>query len=193
MLNKSLTGKFDKDINALDSQLRLDASYDLIGRNVKIAGRRAKLYLIDGFCKDELMQKIIATLMDLAPEDIENLKTARDFASSYISYVETDIVADMAAFEKQVLSGAIGVIIEGFSESIIIDARTYPVRSVGEPENDRVLRGPHDGFVETVVFNSALIRRRIRDVNLTMEAHSVGTKSQSDVVICYMNGTANEK
>lgn len=193
MLNKSLTGKFDKDINTLDSQLRLDASYDLIGRNVKIAGRRAKLYLIDGFCKDELMQKIIATLMDLAPEDIENLKTARDFASSYISYVETDIVADMAAFEKQVLSGAIGVIIEGFSESIIIDARTYPVRSVGEPENDRVLRGPHDGFVETVVFNSALIRRRIRDVNLTMEAHSVGTKSQSDVVICYMNGTANEK
>ena len=85
------------------------------------------------------------------------------------------------------------MVVEGYSDAIIIDARTYPVRSVGEPDNDRVLRGPHDGFVETLVFNTALLRRRIRDTALTMELHSVGKVSQTDVVVCYMKGKVNEK
>ena len=67
------------------------------------------------------------------------------------------------------------------------------MRSVSEPDNDKVLRGPHDGFVETLVFNTALIRRRIRDTNLTMEIHSVGKASKTDVVICYMKGKVNTK
>ena len=84
------------------------------------------------------------------------------------------------------LSGAVGMIVEGFTEAIVIDARTYPSRSVDEPENDRVLRGAHDGFVETIVFNTALIRRRIRDTALTMEAHSAGEKAKTDIVICFI-------
>ena len=53
---------------------------------------------------------------------------------------------------------------EGYEKALLIDARTYPARSVSEPEKDKVLRGSKDGFVETVVFNTALIRRRIRSI-----------------------------
>ena len=48
------------------------------------------------------------------------------------------------------------------------------------------MRGSRDGFVETVVFNTALIRRRIRSTNLVMEMHTVGKSSRTDVVIAYM-------
>ena len=72
----------------------------------------------------------------------------------------------------------------------MIDARTYPARSVGEPEDDKVLRGAHDGFVETLIFNTALIRRHIRDPRLTMEYVRIGRVSKTDVVICYMEGRA---
>ena len=60
------------------------------------------------------------------------------------------------------------------------------MRSVEEPEKDKSLRGSKDGFVETVVFDTALIRRRIRDPGLVMEMLEVGTSSRSDVVLCYM-------
>lgn len=173
--------------------MRLSESFDLVGRDVMIDKTNAKLYFVDGFCKDEIMVKIIMSFTQATQKDLKQAESIREFANRFIPYVETDVVAQPDAFIKSVLSGGIGLIIEGFTDAVIIDARTYPVRSVTEPENDRVLRGPHDGFVETIVFNAALIRRRIRDVDLTMEIHTVGKKSKSDVVICFMNGRVNQK
>ena len=69
---------------------------------------------------------------------------------------------------------------------VLIDSRTYPARSVEEPEKDRTLRGSKDGFVETIVFNTALIRRRIRDTHLRMEMMNAGNTSKTDIVVCYM-------
>lgn len=173
--------------------MRLSESFDLVGRDIMIDKTNAKLYFVDGFCKDEIMVKIMVNFMQATQKDLRQSENIREFANRFIPYVETDVVSTPDAFIKSVLSGGIGLIIEGFTDAVIIDARTYPVRSVDEPENDRVLRGPHDGFVETLVFNSALIRRRIRDVNLTMEIHTVGKKSKSDVVVCFMNGKVNQK
>ena len=181
---------YDKTVAELDAAFRLKASFDLLGREVKVGSRRARLYLIDGFCKDDLMEKIMAYFMKATDDVIQGLSDTRAFADTYVPYVETDVVAKRGEFITAVLSGAVGMIVEGFTEAIVIDARTYPSRSVDEPENDRVLRGAHDGFVETIVFNTALIRRRIRDTTLTMEAHSAGEKAKTDIVICYMDGKA---
>ncbi len=190
---KIFTSDYNKNINLLDEEMRIKASFDLVGRDLKIDKRNARLYFVDGFCKDGEMTKIITSFMAATEDAMKMLTTARDFANKYIPYVETDITSKPDLLITSVLSGAVGLIIDGYSDAVIIDARTYPVRSVSEPENDRVLRGPHDGFVETLVFNTALIRRKIRDINLTMEITSVGIKSKTDIVICYMNDKVNPK
>ena len=192
-MERLFSADYTSNVALLDNELRMNASFDVVGREIKIDKRSAKLYFIDGFCKDEIMVKIMAYFMKAEEKEMKSLKTTREFANKYVPYVETDVHAKIDDFVKAVLSGAIGMIVEGYPEAVMIDARTYPVRSVGEPENDRVLRGPHDGFVETLVFNTAMIRRRIRDTNLTMEIHSVGKKSKTDVVICFMHGRVNEK
>lgn len=192
-MERLFSADYTSNVALLDNELRMNASFDVVGREIKIDKRSAKLYFIDGFCKDEIMVKIMAYFMKAEEKEMKSLKTTREFANKYVPYVETDVHAKIDDFVKAVLSGAIGMIVEGYPEAVMIDARTYPVRSVGEPENDRVLRGPHDGFVETLVFNTAMIRRRIRDTNLTMEIHSVGKKSKTDVVICFMQGRVNEK
>lgn len=193
-LTEYFTTDFNTNINMLDTTLRMSASFDMVGRDILIGGKKhIRLYFIDGFCKDELMERVMAYLMRITEKEYSAQKTAREFADAFIPYVETDVAGKPKDFIKYVLSGGIGLIADGLCEGIIIDARTYPVRSMSEPENDRVLRGPHDGFVETLVFNSALIRRRIRDVNLTMEIHTVGKASKTDVVVCFMNGRVNEK
>ena len=192
-MEKFLSDNYWLNISTLDSEFRIKESFDLVGREVKISKRNAKLYFIDGFCKDETMAKTMAYFMKADEKTLKSCETTRDFANAFIPYVETDVVSKVDDLVRSVLSGAVAMLVEGFSEAIIIDARTYPVRSVGEPENDRVLRGPHDGFVETLVFNTALIRRRIRDTALTMEIHTVGEKSKTDVVICFMQGRVNDK
>ena len=70
---------------------------------------------------------------------------------------------------------------------------TYPARSVEEPDKDKSLRGSRDGFVETIVFNTALLRRRIRDPHLTMQMLEVGESSRTDVAICYMSDRVDQK
>jgi stage V sporulation protein AF len=76
-------------------------------------------------------------------------------------------------------------------EVMIVDARTYPARDTAEPEGDLVMRGARDGFVETMIFNTALIRRRIRHPALTMQYLAVGDVSRTDVCICYMKDRAD--
>lgn len=88
----------------------------------------------------------------------------------------------------QLLAGISCLFIDGFDICMTIDCRTYPARSVGEPEKDKVMRGSRDGFVETLIFNTALIRRRIRDPKLTMEILTAGESSHTDIAICYMEG-----
>ena len=79
--------------------------------------------------------------------------------------------------------------IDGYDKCFAIDCRTYPARGVAEPDKDKVLRGSRDGFVETLVFNTALIRRRIRDPQMTIEIMQAGDKSHTDIALCYMDGS----
>lgn len=86
----------------------------------------------------------------------------------------------------QLLTGISCLFIDGYDACLTLDCRTYPARSVSEPDKDKVLRGSRDGFVETLIFNTALIRRRIRDPKLTMEIMTAGESSHTDIAICYM-------
>lgn len=94
---------------------------------------------------------------------------------------------------RNILTGIPCLVLEGYSKVISIDARTYPARGVEEPEKDKVMRGSRDGFVETLVFNTALIRRRIRDPRLTMCIMEAGTVSHTDIVLCYMDDRVEKK
>ncbi len=184
---------YDGNTADLDAALRIEESFDIIGRNLYIAGRRAKLYFIDGFAKDDIMEKIMEFIMGLEQGALDGVQDAGQFADRFVTYVETDVVNDAQKIVTGVLSGTIALLVEGYGDAIMIDARTYPSRGVEEPEDDRVLRGSRDGFVETLVHNTALIRRRIRDPALTMEILQIGAKSKTDVVVCYMENTVDKK
>ena len=189
-----LTNQFSDYTAKLDELLRPGTSFDLVKRPLQFAEKDAVLYFIDGFIKDEIMEKIMEFFMKLKPEDIAALvPDTKLFADSLIPDVETDANADMEQVVSMVLSGAAALLVDGFPEAVVIDARTYPVRSVEEPDADRVLRGSRDGFVETLVFNTALLRRRIRDPMLTVELFQVGTKSKTDLAVCYLEGKADPK
>lgn len=91
----------------------------------------------------------------------------------------------------QVLSGLVGIVIEGEKQAMIVDVRSYPGREPEEPDTEKVVRGSRDGYVENMIVNTALTRRRIRDERLRFEMIKVGERSKTDVAIGYIDGVAN--
>lgn len=181
--------KLAENMKYLSEELHVNESFDLVYRVIEVGGRKSCIYFIDGFCKDELMQKMLQHFMSIKPEDLP--QTAHDMSKQAVPYVEVDLSDDWEQVLYNIMSGVFALFIDGYDRCILIDSRTYPSRSVSEPEKDKVLRGSKDGFVETVVFNTALIRRRIRSTDLRMEMLRAGTSSKTDIVLCYMESRVN--
>ena len=164
---KKVGCSFQENIAYLERVLPVKESFDIVRRDMEIGERAATFYFIDGFTKDESMLKIMDSLFSAKAEDMPEDGTT--FARRHIPYVEVDLVQSFDEVFRNLLSGATCLFIEGYEVCFVIDCRTYPARSVDEPDKDKSLRGSRDGFVETIVFNTALLRRRIRDANLVME------------------------
>ena len=181
---KRVTASREENTAYMNRVLPVKDSFDIIQRDIYIGERAASFYFVDGFTKDETMLKILDSIMKVTKEDMPVDATA--FSRECIPYVEVDIIGDFDMVLKNVLSGITCLFVEGYEACIAIDCRTYPARSVEEPDKDKSLRGSRDGFVETIVFNTALMRRRIRDPHLVMEMTEVGGSSRTDVAICFM-------
>lgn len=183
-----LSRNVEENLKIIKAKLNVDKSFDLINRNIVIGGRKTAIFFIDGFIKDEVMEKIMESFFKITPEQMDKMATAKGFSTAIVPYVEVDTLKDIDSIISTLLAGPTIMIIDGFDEAIIMDLRTYPARTYGEPEKEKVTRGSKDGFLETIVFNTALIRRRIRDPRLTFEMMSVGTRSKTDVAIGYIEG-----
>ncbi len=189
----NLSTKLSDNRQKITKILPVEQSFDIIERKLNIGGKSALLYFVDGFVKDEIMEKILAFLLKLTPDNMKNAANADAFIQNYVTYIETITESDLDNICTQILSGPCVLLIDGYDEAIIIDTRTYPARDTEEPEKERVMRGSRDGFVETVVMNTALIRRRIRDPKFVAEMITVGERSKTDVAICYIKDIANPK
>lgn len=176
------------NIKAVREELRSDASFDVVERHLTVGGRDLCFFFVDGFAKDSEMQRVMAHLLQMG-----TVGTAEGVMRG-LPYVEVALAADVRGIAIAVLSGQTCIVGEGFgAAAILVDVRTYPARTTEEPDSDRVMQGAHDGFVETLVMNTALIRRRIRDPRLTMAHFNLGGASATDVVMCYMDGIADRR
>lgn len=183
--------KRDKNVDYMNQMLPVEDSFDIVQRDIQIGGKDATFYFIDGFTKDESMLKIMDSFFNIKEEDMP--KDAAAFATTCIPYVEVEVIGDFDQIFRNLLSGVTCLFIDGYQACLAIDCRTYPARSVDEPDKDKSLRGSRDGFVETIVFNTALMRRRIRDRHLVMKMLEVGESSRTDVALCYMEDRVDQE
>lgn len=189
--NKTLTGRLQEDMQYLNQALDVEKNFDVIYRVINFAGRDACMYLVDGFCKDDLIQKLLQYFMDMTPDKMP--EDMHGISKQFTPYVEVEVEGRCKTLIDSLLTGMFVLLIDGYEKALLVDSRTYPARGVEEPDKDKVLRGSKDGFVETIVFNTALIRRRIRSKELRMEMLNAGRSSRTDIVLCYMGDRVDRK
>lgn len=189
----NVTTSMKENIELMHSHLVIDKSYDIVERKIVIANRNAVIYYLNGFIKDIIMEDILKSCFNLNPETMNSYKTAEDFMNNEIHHVSVEKQNDLDKIISALLTGQTLMFVEGYDSFIILDLRTYPGVDSSKPEKEKTLRGGRDGFIEKLVFNSAFIRRRIRDPRLVFEMHSVGDISKTDVCLAYIDGVADSK
>ena len=190
---EQLSGNLQTDRQELDRLLGVGVNFDVINRDIEIGGRRGRLYVIDGYGDDGVIERIIAFLLGEGAMQAAKAQTMQELADRCISFCEVNCESDVENILTGAFLGKTILLLDGFSQCVLIDAKKYPGRNVEEPADGKVLRGSHDGFTETLVQNTALLRRRIRDTRLRLENHKLKNRSQTDVVIAYLEGAADEK
>ena len=193
-LGRTFIMKLSSDLNQTMARfhqlLDVQTNFDIVYHTLTIGGKQALIYFVDGLTKDEVLLRIMQGFASIQPDDMPD--SPHGFSKKYVPYGETGLEDEESQILVSLLSGLSCLLIDGYDRCITIDCRTYPARGVEEPEKDKVLRGSRDGFVETLIFNTALIRRRIRDVDFTVEITQAGERSHTDIAICYMKGRVDQ-
>ena len=189
---EKISNDYRENVRMLDGLLGVGRSCDMVSRDYLIGGRRARLWVVDGFGSDSILERMGAFWLTLKPENLVGLTELQDFLDRYITFSESNVTFDISDAVTSVFLGKSLLAVEGLAGVALMDAKGYPSRSVHEPPDGKVLRGSHDGFVEAVVPNMALLRRRIRDPHLTMEGHKVGSRTHNDAVLCYLDDKVDQ-
>ena len=183
--------KYTELLSEIKSQIPVGESFDLLERKLEIAGRDAEMFFVDGLVDGSMMQRVLFSLFSLKTEQLENAETMEQFLQANLPFLDAVITRDVDQAVKLLYSGLVPLLISGYDGIIIIDCRSYPLRSVQEPSKEQSLRGAKDGFVESMMTNIALIRRRIRDNDLIFRVYSIGEMTKSDTSMVYMRGKAD--
>lgn len=190
---ETLSKAYAKNIAHFNQVLGVGRCCDMVSRDLTIGGRKARIWLVDGYGKDDVIERISAVWLSLTPQDMDTIGHMQTFVNRCVTFSEVDVTSTVQDIVTGVLLGKTLLLIDGIPGAATIDVKDYPSRSVGEPSDGKVLRGAHDGFVEAMVPNMALLRRRIRDPHLTTEAIQAGTRSRSDMVLCYLDDKVDQK
>ncbi len=187
----TLSSVLEENIQYIESHLPVKDSFDLITRQLYLGKTKAFFLGVNGFCKTDILQQIFSDLQNPIYMQNDSVEEIRQYMNARIGYAQASLSDSWDDIIRNVLSGPAALFVEGFAQAILIDARTYPARSIEEPDLEKVTRGSRDGFVETLLFNANLIRRRVRSPRLVFSMHSVGTESKTDVSVSYLENSVN--
>jgi stage V sporulation protein AF len=184
--------ELDHTISYLKELLGIGECFDIVFREFKIGRKRAATFSINGMTNDVLLTNVFQDIFTLNPEEL-GVNTLQKVFYQRVTHSQVKLVDNMNDAVTSLLSGEMLFFIDDEEQVIIIDARAYPIRAPAESTIEKVTRGSKDSFVETLPFNTTLIRRRLRDPNLRFEIIKVGSRSKSDVAVCYIKDITNPK
>lgn len=191
--NYSLSVSLQENIETVKKLLPIGDSFDLVYRNLYLGDTPAYWLGVNGFCRTEVLQQIFSDLQNPLYVKDGKVEDIVRYMNSKIGYAQVTLTDSWEDILRNVLSGPSVLFIDGFAQAVLIDVRTYPTRGIAEPESEKITRGAKDGFVETLLFNANLIRRRVRSPQLTFAIHSIGSESKTDVAVAYLGHCVNRE
>lgn len=181
----------DRNLKILEQRMGLNDSFDVMVRQMTFGDKRTALLHINGLVKEDMLTEILKRLSYADAKEIDS-QPLHHFFQEFIPHIEVELADDLDEVIAQVLTGMSALFIDGEDRCILIDAKSFPNRGIEEPSLEKVVRGSRDGFVETMLTNIAMVRRRLRDPNLTFHVLRVGKRTKTDICIGFIKDIADE-
>ncbi|SDH07381.1 spore germination protein [Desulfosporosinus hippei] len=188
--NIPVNKNYQENVDFLNRELGVPDCFDIVLREMSIGGKKVAIYSVNGMVNSQVASLIIDALIDLERSDLV-VNALEKLVKGRIVNLQVSEAPTMDKVLYFILSGPMAIFVEGQDKAIIVDARSYPGRTPQEPDIERVTRGSRDGFTETLVMNTALVRRRLRDPKLRMKLVQVGGRSKTDVCLAYIEDITN--
>ncbi|MDX8046448.1 spore germination protein [Gracilibacillus sp. S3-1-1] len=173
----------------------LGNSSDIIFRNLQLGKEltNAMIIFIDGLTDKETIQHyLLNPLMEITKkQQVPNNSSLYDFVEQTITTAELTEIPDFKLLLDHLLTGDAILFIDGATKALAVGSKGAKERNVEAPTTQQVVRGPKDSFTESIHANTALIRKRIKDPNLWFESFTYGTKTNTEVIIAYVQGIVN--
>jgi len=190
------------EINLLKIKERFKGSFDVAYREFSLGfdlNQKAGLVYIDGLVNPEVANtSILKPLMFelVRNEELRNMEQENLVEKIKNCALPNSSVQEVKALQELIngiLSGDTALLLDGFHTALLIRTRGWELRGVEEPDTEAVVRGPREGFTETIGVNTALLRRKIKNEKLRFESLNLGRQTTTLVLITYIEGIANQK
>lgn len=187
---KEISPQLANNENYFKQRIGLGTSFDIGVRKFKILHKEVQLYFLNGLCDTQFIIEILKELVNMNEREEASLKLDQIIENRLV-HQQVSKIKTLDEAVDNLLSGLIVIFIEGDTNALVIDVRSYPGRTPQEPDTEKVVRGSRDGYVENIIVNTGLTRRRIRDERLRFEMLKVGERSKTDVCVAYIEDVAD--
>ena len=192
-MNNILYDSIEKNREIFDTLFPSNTAADIVKNKLIIGGREASVYHVNGMLDTESMIKIHSNLLAVSETDMKMCVSLKEFAQRHVPYTDYKTEREVEKLADAVLGAQALLLIDGYGEGLILDTKKYPSRGIEEPEKNKTMRGPRDGFSENILTNTALVRRRIKSASLCFEMFDIGSVTKTKVTLGYIKGKADEK
>ncbi|AST06900.1 spore germination protein [Anoxybacillus flavithermus] len=185
-----ISPKLNENEQFFKDAIGVGTSFDLGVRKLNILKTDVHLYYCNGLCDTQYIIELLEMLVQVNDRERQSSKLP-EIIENRLVHQQVNPVKSLDEAVDFLLTGLILLFIDGETKAFAVDVRSYPGRSPEEPDTEKVVRGARDGYVENIVVNTALTRRRIRDERLRFEMMQVGERSKTDICIAYIQDVAD--
>ncbi|MCL6631152.1 MAG: spore germination protein [Alicyclobacillus herbarius] len=168
---------------------------DVVFRSVSMdQARRVLIVYVDGLVDTRLVDDaVLQPLLFEQPAGEAPANSLKTLEDKLLPVAQLETISSLDGVIACILRAQLAILVDGEDKALMADLKQWEKRSVSEPSAEIVVRGPREGFTETLRVNTAMIRRRIRSPQLKIEALTIGQFSQTDVAIVYLSEVASER
>lgn len=147
---------------------------------------------LDGLSDDNMIGDLF-----IKPVILSNISVSEDIINSVMTEIlygsDCKIVEEMSEMISSLLAGDSIYFFDNCNKGIVADTKGFSIRSISEPQSEKAFKGPREGFVENIMTNVSLLRRKLQTVDFKIKFFSFGKKSNTKIAVCYLDSVVNKK
>lgn len=159
-----------------------------------VGGLRCCIFFVDGMVDSiRINESIIQPICTLAVGPAEGVSSLDFLLRQVLQVNETQKAERMESLLRALLYGDTILFLDGSQQALILGSKGFAKRGINEPAGETYLKGPREGFVEPMLHNLAMVRRRLRTTDLKLEFFALGESTKTDCCLCYLDSAVDRR